>query len=102
MPIEGSDVNITCDCAASDLGLLAHLAPALRCGVAEASRMSCTTSWYPAFLKVACHAGAHDPQSDKSHLHVGSPGARSCCSQYCNEGVRHGYRSRSGGNLVTR
>src|SRR5215475_12919580 len=30
--------------AATDLGLSAHLVPALRCGVAEASRMSCTTS----------------------------------------------------------
>src|SRR5262245_16634626 len=30
----GSDVKMTCDCAASDIGLSAHLAPAVRCGIA--------------------------------------------------------------------
>jgi len=41
----GSDVKIICDFAARDWGLSAHLALALRCGVAELSCMSCTTNW---------------------------------------------------------
>src|SRR5262245_65959528 len=48
----GSDVKITCDCDASDLGLLAHLAPAVRCGAAYASHLYGSDELYPACIIV--------------------------------------------------
>src|SRR5262245_57274046 len=68
----GSEVKTTFDCAASNLGLSAHLAPALRCGFAESWRMSMHDELVNSLLKIGRHAGAHDPQSDETHLHVGS------------------------------
>src|SRR2546423_14420178 len=72
----GNEVKMTSDSAASVFGLSAHTAPAARWRSAAARRMSCTTSSYPAFCKLAAMLAPIVPSPIKPTFILNSPSLR--------------------------